>query len=50
MYEAFKAGFINGHLLVTNYKEEQIERSFKNYFQDAQILEVKHLTISNEIR
>ena len=50
MYEAFKAGFKNGHLLVTNYKEEQIEKSFKNHFQDAQILEVKHLTISNEIR
>jgi len=50
MYEAFKAGFKNGHLLVTNYKEEQIERSFKSHFQDAQILEVKHLTISNAIR
>jgi|APFre7841882793_1041355.scaffolds.fasta_scaffold01238_3 hypothetical protein len=50
IYEAFKEGFKNGHLLVTDYKEEQIQKSFNRYFINADILEVKHLTISNEIR
>jgi len=48
MYEAFKAGFVNGNLIETKYfndnKDELIKVSFELYLKlDTDPLEVKHL-------
>jgi hypothetical protein len=50
IFEAFKAGFINGNLIETKYfnehKEELIKESFELYMKlDTEQLETLHITL-----
>jgi len=48
MYQAFKAGFINGNLIETKYfnehKEELIKESFELYMK---LVETKHIILKD---
>jgi hypothetical protein len=47
VYEAFKAGFIQGNSHKDGYTEKLIEVRFQHYNKDSEPLEVKHLTFED---